>query len=322
MAYDRTRPPPGLNNQGSTSTTTNSGGTNVQTSTTGPSSSSSSGSQQTTRVGQQVTNSQSARNVNENVNRTITTEGLVQNMDDGSLDALQKLIAQLGAGGSAENQALANEYIDQLARSRAQEGAYGRGAAFGDAAGAAASQSARALEQIMPTLTAGIDSAGTSGSAMQALLAQRAASDAAGLAAELSLNASVQYGQIKNQALANTTNLLAGMGQIQDATMNQLLSALNIAKGATTKTRERVTDITNRTVSERASGRETINTTSSENTLTNNTQRNSGSTNTSTSTSSPTTSTTVTSPNQVGSGGGITSYGPGVSNYDLSRMIV
>ena len=82
-----------------------------------------------------------------------------------------------------------------------------------------------------PTISAGIDSAGTSGSAMAALLAQDAADQAARASAQLQLDAMISYGQIANQASGNNVELL----KIDNPVTEQLLAALDIAKGAVTE---------------------------------------------------------------------------------------
>lgn len=87
----------------------------------------------------------------------------------------------------------------------------------------------------MPTITAGIDSAGTSGSALSALLTQRAAADAAAEGAKLGLSAAIDYGNIAVAAGNNATGLLKSGNPL----VNALLESLNVAKGAVSNTTEK-----------------------------------------------------------------------------------
>ena len=87
----------------------------------------------------------------------------------------------------------------------------------------------------MPTITAGIDSAGTSGSALSALLTQRAAADAAAEGAKLGLSAAIDYGNIAVAAGNTATGLL----QSGNPLVNALLESLNVAKGAVSNTKEK-----------------------------------------------------------------------------------
>jgi len=84
----------------------------------------------------------------------------------------------------------------------------------------------------MPTITAGIQAAGTSGSSMSALLTQKAAEDAAYNAAQLGLSAAISYGQIQANALSSAGSLITS----GDPATNQLLAALGINKGSVSNT--------------------------------------------------------------------------------------
>ena len=236
---------------------TNSGGTSTQN--TGPSTSnqfSSSSSNQSTSGSS--SSSTKANRVTETNNKQTTTN---QNMDDASFAALQNLIQNLASGGSESDQLRYQQIQEQIGASRLQEQVYSKDMAFSDANRVANSQSEEALKKLMPTITAGIDAAGTSGSAVASLLTQEAANNAANLAAKLSLDTAVNYGQIKNQAMGNTTDLLA----IDDPVMSQLLDALNIAKGVKTsqtvdtkgRTTENYNEVTNSSQSQRSSGSQT-----------------------------------------------------------------
>lgn len=156
----------------------------------------------------------------------------VRNMSSSALAALDSLIAGLNGGkataGSQNAQFLREQWLEQLNASNQLRADYSKASAFADAEGASSAALADALEQSMPVIAAGIDSAGTSGSALSALLTQQAAEDAARTAAQIGLNAAISYGQIS----ANALQTGAGLVQNGDPAMNSLLQALGIAKGA------------------------------------------------------------------------------------------
>lgn len=161
-----------------------------------------------------------------------TTQYNVKNMSSSALKALDELISGLsgGKGNQASNNSneLRQMWLDQLAASNQLRADYSKASAFSDAQGASSAALSEALEQSMPVIAAGIDSAGTSGSALSALLTQQAAEDASRTAAQLSLNAAISYGQISASALGTGAQLI----QSGDPAMNALLDALGIAKGA------------------------------------------------------------------------------------------
>ena len=141
--------------------------------------------------------------------------------------ALNKLLASISDPKSTINK-YSQERLGEINKNQQLRGDYSKSAAFADAIGAMNSQLSKALEQQMPTVTAGIDAAGTSGSAMSALLTRQAATDAANNAAELGLQAAIQYGQIQT----GFGDILERLTKDGDPAANQLLGALNIAKGA------------------------------------------------------------------------------------------
>lgn len=137
-----------------------------------------------------------------------------------------------GKGGNSEiaNNAkrITQERFKEVATNQGLRSDYSKGAAFADATGAMNAQLAEALQLAMPTITAGIDSAGTSGSALSALLTQQAADDAAAQAAKLGLEAAINYGNIQ-VGFSGVIEGLLGQGSEE---ANLLLQALGIAKGA------------------------------------------------------------------------------------------
>lgn len=134
--------------------------------------------------------------------------------------------------GSSATATKANELdrirLEEIATNQGIRADYSKENAFADAQGAMNATLSQALRQSMPTVTAGIDAAGTSGGALSALLTQQMAEDAAGQAAQLGLQAAINYGQIQT-GQSNVIESLLGQGS--EAT-NALLQALGIAKGA------------------------------------------------------------------------------------------
>lgn len=237
MAYSRNSAPSGAGGA------SNASNASVSTTTTaGPSSRSGTESS----VESQVTNTRGSSSSVTNTSGSATdrTSGTVRtttkNMDDASLKALQDLIKSLSTGGSADDKRRWQQIQDEILVNQAQRQNYSKEASFADSSMAAAAQMFKALEQQMPTITAGIDSAGTSGSAMAALLTQNAAEAASRNAAQLQLDAAINYGQISNQA----SSIVADLLKIDNPATSQLLEALNIAKGAVQETLQ-VTDMLN-----------------------------------------------------------------------------
>jgi hypothetical protein len=148
-------------------------------------------------------------------------------LDPVAREALNKLLGNLQDPKSDANK-YGQERLNEISKNQSLRADYTKSAAFADAIGAMNSQLAKGIESQMPTITAGIDAAGTSGSAMSALLTQTAAENAARNAAELGLNAAISYGQIQT-GFGNVLEQLTAQG---DPVTNQLLSALEIAKGA------------------------------------------------------------------------------------------
>ena len=148
-------------------------------------------------------------------------------LDPVAREALNKLLASLQDPKSQANQ-YGQERLNEIDKNQSLRGDYTKSAAFADALAAMNSQLAKGIESQMPTITAGIDAAGTSRSAMSALLTQTAAENAARNAAELGLNAAISYGNIQT-GFGSILEQLTAQG---DPVTNQLLSALEIAKGA------------------------------------------------------------------------------------------
>lgn len=202
------------NNNSTTNTSENSGGTT-----------SSSSSKNWT---QNTNSSSSTRDVTD---RTVVTK----NMDDEAYKMLMDFLRQQAAGGTTEDRARREAIWGEIAAGQAQRAGYSKAAAVMDSTAAASAQMTNALKQMLPAITAGVDSAGTSGSAMAALLSQQAAEGVSRNAAQLQLEAAISYGQIANQS----SGIIAELLKIDDQSANRFLEGLNIAKGAITSTTDR-----------------------------------------------------------------------------------
>ena len=262
----------GGSNSGATSpvgyTDTQTGGS---TSTQGPQSqtqtqSQTGGSTQTTSFNERWWENEAfSKLTTDNTVRKVTQK----NMDDEAYGLLMKFLREQSMGGSEIDQQRRQVIWKEIAANQAQRQGYSKGAAVADSAAAASAQMAQALEAMLPAITAGVDSAGTSGSAMAALLSNKAAESVSRNAAQLQLEAAISYGQIANQA----SGVIAELLKIDDKAADRFLQGLDIAKGAITST----TDITNRTIRESGSssksggksGSSTTNTSSWSNTTTN-----------------------------------------------------
>jgi len=173
--------------------------------------------------------------------KNMNTVTNTQNMTPSSLAALNALIAQLMAGGTAnmkQDRAVKNGEIAGLQQQRA---GYSKEAAFADAKGLMAQQMRMTLEKLMPSINAASLGAGASSSSMRALLTQRASENAAENASAAGLGAAVNYGQVSNGMSSVLANLL---GQ-QDPVAAALINALSVAKGAVTNSKTNGTETSN-----------------------------------------------------------------------------
>lgn len=212
---------------------------------------------ETQTVGPSSTTTSSSSSGRETSSSSSTVQSSTQNMTSSALAALDSLILGLSGGtssgggnplfgggggkGTKANTAAAEaikrteaQYNQQVLNAQQLQADYSKSAAFSDSQAAVAATLADALKQAMPTITAGIDSAGTSGSALSALLTQKAAADAAAEGAKLGLSAAIDYGNIAVAAGNTATGLL----QSGNPLVNALLESLNIAKGAVQNTTE------------------------------------------------------------------------------------
>lgn len=158
---------------------------------------------------------------------TTTSSSSTTRMSPGAEAALEKLIAELASGGTAEQRRQQAERNQEIQSVRGQRQDYSKEAAFADAEGAMRAQLANAMTASLAELARAAEGAGTSASAMRALLLQNAQQKAADSAATLGLQASANYGQIAS-GLSNT---LEALTRPSDVVTSSLISALNVAKG-------------------------------------------------------------------------------------------
>lgn len=163
---------------------------------------------------------------------TRTTD--TSNMDSQSLAALQNLIGLLQTGGTKEIQAESAKRKQTISLVEQLMGQVSTGQAMTDAQAAMALNLQTAMEQQMPAISKAIEGAGTSASSMQALLSQKLARDSSLAAGALGAAQAQTYAQ-QRTGLANT---LEALTRPTSAATSALISALNVAKGAVTSTRE------------------------------------------------------------------------------------
>lgn len=246
----------------------------TETQTTGPTSSTSntqggsSSSSSYNKSWQEIINESS--NTRDTTKQTTTSK----NMDDEAYGMLMKYLREQMQGGSPEDQRRRQEIWNEIAANQTQRAQYSKGAAFADSSAAASAMMSQALENALPAITAGVDSAGTSGSAMAALLSTKAAEAVSRNAAQLQLEAAINYGQIANQS----SGIIAELLKINSEESRSLLHGLEIAKGARTEQ----TTITDRSISSNSTsnrrGNESGSSQSNESNWSNTTQTNSGGT--------------------------------------------
>ena len=168
--------------------------------------------------------------INETMNEVVTRG------DPASMAALQNLIQTLVGGGTPEQRAQQQARQEEIARARGGIADYSKEKAFGDSAAASQAATRQSMEQALANLSRAVAGAGTSGSSMQALLAQNAARDAAELQAKMQLEASTQYGGIATQY----QSILEALTRPDNSQVDSLLAALQLAMNANQSTTRNV----------------------------------------------------------------------------------
>lgn len=172
----------------------------------------------------------STTNSAQTTQNTGTSKQTSQNMDKTSMAALNTLIQQLLGGGTAQMKQQQAERSGEVNYLQNERAGYSKGAAFADSAGLVAQQTRKILEQLLPSINAAAEDAGSSGGALRALLLQDAANKAAESSSALGVQTAAQYGQVSS----GLSQVLERLTQVDTSTMNALIGALNVAKGANT----------------------------------------------------------------------------------------
>lgn len=177
---------------------------------------------------------QQLRQWQEQINESMTE--VITRGDPASMASLQQLIQTLAGGGTPEQIAQRAARAQEIERARAGITDYSKEKAFSDAQGASQAANRQAMEQSMANLSRAIAGSGTSGSSMQALLAQQAARNAAELQAKMQLEASTQYGGIATQY----QSILEALTRPDNSQVDSLLAALQLAMNANQSTTRNV----------------------------------------------------------------------------------
>ena len=177
---------------------------------------------------------QQLRQWQEQINESMTE--VITRGDPASMASLQQLIQTLAGGGTPEQIAQRAARAQEIERARAGITDYSKEKAFSDAQGASQAANRQAMEQSMANLSRAIAGSGTSGSSMQALLAQQAARNAAELQAKMQLDASTQYGGIATQY----QGILEALTRPDNSQVDSLLAALQLAMNANQSTTRNV----------------------------------------------------------------------------------
>lgn len=210
-------------------------------------------------------NTSGSSSSNQNTSGRSTTTGTqkqvtdISSMSSGALAVLNQLIASISGGTNGQTNQLQAEWANQIGHANQLYTNYSKSAAIADSQSAMQATMAESLRKAMPTIAAGIDSAGTSGSALSALLTQQAAESAAENAAQLGLSAAISYGNIAANANQTAANLISS----GDPALNALMEALGISKGSvqkgSTTTTTNQTTVNNQTTTGSSSNQSTTN---------------------------------------------------------------
>lgn len=186
-----------------------------------------------TSITRSITNASSNQSQSQNSTTTVDKDY----MSEVGRQALDSLLAQLAAGGTTAQRQIQEDILRTIQQSQAKQAEYSKSAAFADSEGLMQQALREALESTLPSILLAGEAAGTSGDAISALLANDASTRAAQGAANVGINAAVDYGQIA-AALLDTQASLANR---TDPAVEALIQALGVDKGSaergTTKTK-------------------------------------------------------------------------------------
>jgi hypothetical protein len=207
-----------------------------------------------TTINSSGTTSNSGTTTGNTVNNT-SSNSTQTTLDGANLAALNKFIQELMAGGTPGMRQSAAQRQSEINTVGGIRSGYSKGAAFTDAAGLMAQQSRKALESMLPSISRAAEDAGSSGGALRALLMQDAGNKAAESASALGAKQAVDYGNIS----ANLSSVLEKLTQTDPVLGQLLISALGVAKGATTTTNTNTTSDTATTGTTNTNGTTTEN---------------------------------------------------------------
>lgn len=141
-----------------------------------------------------------------------------------------KLIQESGIqeGGTPELLRQRDNQRTEIDRIRNAQSGYTKEAALEDANKLTGKFTRQLMEQVMPEIRSAVEASGTSGGAVQGLLAQDAAARVAENQAALGLSTATEYGKI----FSDLEGILAPMVNAGDPVMTALLQALQISKGS------------------------------------------------------------------------------------------
>lgn len=201
----------------------------------------------------QTTTGSATRDSTTRTNEQSKTDYNIDLMSDAGRQALTQLMAELQAGGTEEQRRILEEQLNALRTNRAAQADYSRETALGDAEGLVQTTLRKALEENLPSILLAGAGAGTSGSAITALLAQDLSTRAAGEAASVGTQAVGNYGQILASLLGQEAQTTLGM---EDQATQALIEALGIdqgsmRRGSETTNRQSTSNTTERTQSQR-----------------------------------------------------------------------
>lgn len=153
----------------------------------------------------------------------------IDTLSEAGRGAMDELLAQLMAGGTEEQRKIQEERLLTLQNLRAAQAQYTPERAKADAEGMMAGLLREGMEAGLPSILLAQAGAGSSGSALSALLSQDLATRSAQGAANAGVNAVGQYGNI----LASLAGQEVAAGaNLEDLVTKALLSALQIDKGS------------------------------------------------------------------------------------------
>lgn len=148
--------------------------------------------------------------------------GLGSGSGNAQLDALVNLLLQ---GGTSAEQTKVQQRNNEVGTLQAQRGQFDPQAALAQTQGLLAQTLRQALERTLPTITRGAEAAGTSQSALRALLAQDAATKAAESASAVGVRAITDFGNVGN----NISQILEALTRSDPNANNALLQALQLS---------------------------------------------------------------------------------------------